>query len=75
VELDVGHVVACTWHWFSPKCHGLVDRCVEFVQQIEWPCLPQFEHGTIPLVLRKWVELHQLGSMVGTPNTPGKDCG
>jgi hypothetical protein len=26
-------------------------------------------------VLMQWVELHQLGSMVGTQGTPKKECG
>jgi hypothetical protein len=24
VELDVGHVITCTWHGISARCHGLV---------------------------------------------------
>jgi hypothetical protein len=47
VEPDVGHVIACTWHWISARCHGLVGGCVESFQQIWLPYQPQFEYGKI----------------------------
>jgi hypothetical protein len=40
VEPDVDHVIACTWHGISARCHGLVGICVESFQQIWLHDLP-----------------------------------
>ena len=60
MELDVGHVVACTWNWISPECHGLANGCAESIQKIECPCFLGCERGNIPPTSRKWGELHRL---------------
>jgi hypothetical protein len=75
VEPYVGHVVACTWHWIFARCHGLVGICVESFQQIWLPYQPQYENGKILPVWMQWVELRQLGPMVGTLSTCEKECG
>jgi hypothetical protein len=72
VELDVGHVIACAWNWVVARCHGLVGKCVESNQQILFPYQPQFEYRKILYVWMQWVELHQLGKVVGTPSTHKK---
>ena len=75
MELDVGHVAACTWYWIILKYHGPVGRFVGFIQQIWWPYQPQPRHGEISPLWMQWEELHQLGPVVGTISTLEKGCG
>jgi hypothetical protein len=54
---DVDCGTACTWFWFSAKCHELVVECVVFFQQIWLLNPPRSEHGmTLPVKLQ-WVEI------------------
>jgi hypothetical protein len=75
VEPNVGHVIACTWHWPSAIYHEPIVGGVGSIQQIWFLCLPQSEHGRTLSVKMEWEELHQWGPMVGTPSTPEKGCG
>ena len=31
VEPNVDHVMACIWHWFYTKCHGLIGKFVGYI--------------------------------------------
>jgi hypothetical protein len=61
VELNVGHVITCTWHWISVGYHEPIFECAYPLKKIGFSILPHLEHGRTLPVKMQWVELHQWG--------------
>jgi hypothetical protein len=73
-EPDVGHVVAYTWHWPSPRYHEPIVVGSISIQQILFLCLPRSKHGRTLSGRMELTELRQWGEMVGTPSTLENGC-
>jgi hypothetical protein len=73
MEPVVGHVVACTCHWPYLRYHEHGVGGIGYVQQIWLLFLPRSERGRTLSVKMEREDLHQWGSMTGTPSTPKKE--
>jgi hypothetical protein len=58
VELDVGHVATCSWHWPFARYHEPIVGYARSIQKIWFLCLPQSKSGRNLLVKMEWEKIH-----------------